>query len=116
MATKELICIICPRGCHLSVDENMNVTGNSCPRGAAYAKQELTNPTRTITSTVRCDSKLLEVCPVKTKDPIPKGKIFDVMAAINAAKVTIPVHIGDVVIKNVAETGTDLVSTREILE
>nr|MCR5492023.1 DUF1667 domain-containing protein [Bacilli bacterium] len=72
MAT-ELTCIICPRGCHLKVDDEMNVTGNSCPRGAAYAKQELTNPTRTITSTVKCDSKVLSVCPVKTKDAVSKS-------------------------------------------
>ena len=112
----DLICIICPRGCHLHVDENLNVTGNSCPRGPVYAKQELTNPTRTITSTVKCDSKVLPVCPVKTKNPIPKGKIFDVMEEINRCVVKAPVHIGDVVASDLAGTGCDLVSTREILE
>ena len=111
----DLICIICPRGCHLHVDENMNVTGNSCPRGAVYAKQELTNPTRTITSTVHCDSSVLPVCPVKTSSPIPKGKIFEVMEEINKAEVHVPVHIGDVVKADIAGTGSDLVSTREIL-
>nr|MCR5491640.1 DUF1667 domain-containing protein [Bacilli bacterium] len=90
--------------------------GNSCPRGAAYAKQELTNPTRTITSTVKCDSKVLSVCPVKTKDAVSKSKIFDVMAEINAAYIKVPVYIGDVVVANIAGSGTDLVSTREILE
>ena len=112
----DLICIVCPRGCHLHVDEQMNVTGNSCPRGAIYAKQELTNPTRTITSTVRCLSLTLPVCPVKTSSPIPKGKIFEVMEAINRLKITPPVHIGDVIASNIAETGSDLVSTRESLE
>ena len=116
MASQELTCIICPRGCHLTVDENLNVTGNFCPRGAVYARQELTNPTRTITSTVRCDSKVLNVCPVKTKEAVAKGKIFDVMKEINAAYIHIPVHIGDVVVANIADSGTDLVSTCEILE
>ena len=112
----DLTCIICPRGCLLHVDDNLNVTGNSCPRGAAYGKQEVTAPTRTITSTVRIDSKELSVCPVKTKDPIPKGKIFDVMKIVNETKISVPVHIGDVIVSNIADTGSDLVSTREILK
>ena len=112
---KELTCIICPNGCHLLVDDDLNVTGNKCPRGAAYGKQEVTNPTRTITSTVVCDSSSLKVCPVKTKDPIPKGKIFDVMKDINTCEVKIPCHIGDVVKKDIGGTGVDLVVTRTIL-
>ena len=53
---KELICIVCPQGCHLKVDEENGcaVTGNSCPRGAEYGKAELTHPTRVVTSTVKC--------------------------------------------------------------
>ena len=61
---KELICIICPRGCHLTVDDELNVSGNTCPRGAVYAKQELTHPTRTLTSTVRVVSKTEAMLPV----------------------------------------------------
>ena len=110
----ELTCIICPNGCRLKVDDNLNVSGNRCPRGAIYGKQEVTNPTRTITSTVRCDSSLLKVCPVKTKDPIPKGKIFDVMKEINACSVKVPCHIGDVVKSDIAGTGVDLVVSRDI--
>mgnify|MGYP000838898134 CR=1 FL=1 len=50
---KELICICCPKGCHLRVDtaNDYAVTGNACPNGAAYGKEELTHPTRIITST-----------------------------------------------------------------
>ena len=110
----ELTCIICPNGCRLKVDDNLNVSGNRCPRGAIYGKQEVTNPTRTITSTVRCDSSLLKVCPVKTKDPIPKGKIFQTMKEINACSVKVPCHIGDVVKSDIAGTGVDLVVSRDI--
>jgi CxxC motif-containing protein len=110
----ELTCIICPNGCRLKVDDNLNVSGNRCPRGAIYGKQEVTNPTRTVTSTVRCDSSFLKVCPVKTKDPIPKGKIFEAMKEINACFVKVPCHIGDVVKSNIAGTGVDLVVSRDI--
>ncbi len=114
MAT-ELTCIICPRGCHLMVHDDLTVEGNSCPRGAAYGKQEVTDPRRTVTSTVRCDSKELAVCPVKTDGPIAKGKMFEVMEKINKAHITIPVHIGDIIIPNIDGEGANLVSTREIL-
>jgi len=112
----DLICIVCPNGCHLHVDDDFNVTGNRCPRGAVYAKQEVTNPTRVVTSTVRIDSKVLKVLPVKTKAPVSKKKIFDVMAVINKTSVKVPVHIGDVLVKDIAGTGADLVATRDILE
>jgi CxxC motif-containing protein len=114
MAERELICIVCPRGCHLKVDDQLNVTGNSCPRGAVYGKQEVTNPTRVVTSTVSILGAELPVCPVKTAHPIPKGKIFDVMASINETVIHAPIAIGDVVIANVADTGVDIISTRDM--
>ncbi len=110
----ELTCIVCPRGCPLKVDEKLNVTGNFCPRGAVYAKQEVTDPRRTLTSTVSCPSSLLRVCPVKTSAPIPKGKVLEAMEEINRVKLTPPVHIGDVVLKNVCGTGIDVIATRDI--
>lgn len=114
MAVKELICINCPRGCHLKVDDNLVVTGNFCPRGAAYGKQEVTNPTRTVTSTVRISGAELPLCPVKTAQPIPKGKMNDIMASINQVALTAPVRIGDVVIANVCGTGVNVVATRNM--
>ena len=90
---KEFICIVCPRGCHLIVDDNMNVSGNICPRGKVYALNEITNPTRMITSTVAIDSKELKRLPVMTSNPIPKGKIFEVMAEINKVRIKAPVMI-----------------------
>ncbi len=114
MADINLICINCPRGCHLTVDEHLNVTGNFCPRGAVYGKQEVTNPMRVVTSTVRISSAELALCPVKTAQPIPKKKIFDVMASINMVHLKAPVRIGDIVIKDVAGTGIDVVATRNM--
>lgn len=112
----ELTCIICPNGCKLTVDDDLNVTGNRCPRGVSYGKQEVTDPRRTLTSTVRIDSEILPVCPVKSKDPLPKGKVLKAMEIVNKTHIKAPVHIGDVVISNVVGTGVDIVATREILE
>ena len=111
---KELICITCPRGCHLSVDDNLNVTGNMCPRGAMYAKAELTHPVRMVTSSVYVDSKTEVRLPVKTKEPIPKELIFDVMEEIYKVRVKAPIKIGDVVIKNVLGSGVDIIATKNI--
>ena len=77
---KELICIVCPRGCHLTVDTELEkVTGNTCKRGEIYGLNEVKNPTRIVTSTVKIDGCDNIVVPVKTEEPIPKGMIFDVM-------------------------------------
>ena len=110
----ELICITCPRGCHLQVDENLNVTGNMCPRGAVYAKAELTHPVRMVTSSVSIESEIASRLPVKTKDPIPKELIFKVMEEIEKVSVKAPIKIGDVIIKDVLGTGVDIVATKNI--
>jgi CxxC motif-containing protein len=87
----------------------VSVTGNACKRGVVYAENECTNPKRTVTSTVRCNNG--EVVSVKTADTVPKDKVFDVMAEINATVATAPLAVGDVVIKNVSGTGVDVVAT-----
>ena len=111
---KELICIVCPQGCHLKVDEEngFTVTGNSCPRGAEYGKLELTRPTPVVTSTVRCGGGLYPRCPVKTDRPIPKGQMLEVMAALEGVTLTAPVRVGDVVIENICGAGANIVATR----
>ena len=110
------ICIVCPRGCHLGVDRDFNVSGNSCPRGKEYAINEMKNPTRTITSTVAIDGCELCRLPVMTSSPIPKGMIFKVMEEIDKVRAKVPVHINDVIIPNVLGTGSDIIATRNILE
>ena len=111
---RELICITCPRGCHLVVDDNLNVSGNTCPRGEMYAKAELTHPVRMVTSSVAVVSKVESRLPVKTKEPIPKELIFKVMEEINKVEVKAPIKIGDVIIKNVLGTNVDIVATKNI--
>ena len=111
---KELICILCPNGCHLTVDDNLNVTGNTCPRGKQYAISELTNPVRTITSSVRVNNRDDLLVSVKTSGPIPKGKIFEVMDEINKLSVPAPTRIGDVVASNILGLGVDILITKNI--
>jgi len=113
---KELICIVCPNGCHLRVDEEngFQVTGNSCPRGEEYGRTELLHPTRVLTGTVRIHGGTIPRCPVKTKAPIPKGKILDAARALGRVELTAPVRVGDVVLADVCGTGVDVVATRSI--
>lgn len=113
---KELICITCPKGCHLRVDEENGyaVTGHSCPRGEAYGRAELTCPTRMVTSTVRCTGGSRPRCPVKTSRPVPKDQVFAVVAALDAVELAAPVRIGQVVIPNVCGTGADIVATKNV--
>lgn len=115
---KQMTCICCPIGCALTAtmrqDNSVTVTGNKCPRGAAYAEKELTNPTRIVTSTVRVAGKRDVVVAVKTASDIPKDKIMDCMRELAEVEVKLPVKIGDVVIKNVADTGVSIVVTREM--
>ena len=112
----ELTCIVCPKGCRLTVDENndCSVTGHSCPRGEEYGRIELTAPARTVTSTVRCEGGLYPRCPVKTDHPVPKSLIPAVMAALEEAALTAPVQLGQVVIERVCGTNANIVATRNM--
>lgn len=114
MNTRELTCIVCPRGCRISVRLGPSgapeeISGYSCPRGLEYAKSECTHPMRTVTSTVVTPDG--GVVPVKTSAPVPKEDIAAVMTAIKSATAPLPVHIGDVLIKNVCGTGADILAT-----
>ena len=113
---KEFICIECPKGCHLKVDDDMNVTGNTCPRGKVYAVNEMTCPKRIVTSTVVINSKIVNRLPVMTEHEIPKEKMFDIVKALNEVRVQVPVKCKDVIIENVCDTGVNIVATRTIEE
>jgi CxxC motif-containing protein len=104
-------------GCALSVkmegDKVTEVTGNICPRGKAYAEKEVTNPTRIVTTVVRVKDH--EMLSVKTKEDIPKEKMMDCVRALKDVCVEAPIHIGDVIVKDVAGTGVDMIATKEIV-
>ena len=111
---KELTCIVCPRGCRLKVDDNMEVTGNACPRGKIYAINELTHPTRTITSSIRVTNRPYTLVSVKTDKPIPKDKMFDVMKDIDKLTVEAPTIIGQVVKANILGLDSNIIITKNI--
>lgn len=112
----ELICITCPKGCHLTVDEENDyaVKGNACPRGAEYGKNELKNPKRVVTSTVKTTSEEHPRCPVKTNGAIPKGKMFEAMEMLNGIVLKAPIKTGDTIIENLFGTGIDFVACKNI--
>lgn len=109
---KELTCIVCPVGCHLSVDENQKITGNKCPRGYQYAISELTHPKRMLTTTVRTIFNDVHRLSVKSKEPVPKEYLFDIMSELNQLIVTKHVKIGDIIVSNIHQTGVDMVATK----
>lgn len=118
MEERNLICINCPMGCALTVRMDgarvVSVTGNTCKRGEDYARKEVTNPTRIVTSTVRVSGGEAAMVSVKTKEDIPKGKIFACAEALRGVTVPAPVRIGDVILENVAGTGVDIVATKNV--
>ncbi|MEG2002186.1 MAG: DUF1667 domain-containing protein [Clostridia bacterium] len=114
---KEFVCIVCPNGCKLEVDEkNLTVVGNKCKRGETFGINEVTNPMRTICSTVKTIFEGSPVLPVRVSSDIPKDKIFEVMKEINKVVVSERIGRGDVVIKNVLGLGVDIIATSNLLK
>ena len=118
MEKKTLTCINCPLGCALTVemngDEVVNVTGNTCNRGDVYARKEMTDPTRIVTSTVKVTGGESDTVSVKTREDIPKDKIFECIRELKNVTIQAPVGIGDVIVANIADTGVDIVATGNV--
>lgn len=115
---KEYTCIICPNGCEIEVEahgrEIRTLSGALCKRGTEYVKQELTDPRRTISTSVRIEGGELPLVSVRLTKPVPKARIFDVMEEIKKVCVTAPVQEGDVVISNILELDSDVIITKNI--
>lgn len=118
MEKRSLTCIGCPLGCTVTVELDNGqitaVTGNTCKRGDDYARKEVTRPMRVVTSTVRVTGGDIPVVSVKTERDIPKVKIMDIMRSLTDISVPAPVHIGDVILKNAAQTAVDIIATKEV--
>ena len=113
---KELICINCPVGCRLTVEEGggeLCVHGQGCARGAEYAKNELTDPRRMVTCLVRVEGADMPLS-VKTERAVPKGLIFECIKEIKALVLTAPIEIGSVVLENIAGTGINAIATKSV--
>lgn len=114
---KNITCTVCPMGCSLTVSKvngEYVVEGNTCKRGAKYGVEEVTNPRRVITTTVKLEGSYLNLLPVKTNDSIPKELMFEVMELLDTIKVSAPINVGDVIVKNVLETGVDIISAKSM--
>lgn len=110
-----MVCIVCPRGCHLQVnEETLEVTGNSCVRGAEYGKNEVTSPMRTVTGSVSIIGGIHPRLAVRTDRAIPKDKMFDVVGVLHAFTAYAPVKRGQILIENVCNTGANIISSRDM--
>ena len=118
MEEKHLICIGCPMGCPITVamegGEIRSVTGFTCKRGEAYARKEVTHPTRIVTTTVQVAGGTAPVVSVKTAGDIPKEKVFACADALRRLRIEAPVAMGNVVLADAAGTGVDVVATRAV--
>ena len=114
---KEIICTVCPRGCHIQVegegDKILSVEGQGCKRGLEYASAEFAHPVRILTTIVKLEGQN-DLLPVRSNKPVPKEKLFDCMAAIRATEVKLPVSRYDVIIPNICGTGVDIVATKTV--
>lgn len=113
---QKLICIVCPMGCHLEVDvkNDYAVTGNQCKRGIAYAKKELTNPTRTVTSTVKIKGAIYNRLPVKTDKEISKKQVFEVLKLLDDVSIISPIKVGSVILRNILDTDINVIASRSM--
>lgn len=116
METKKITCIVCPKGCQIQVRLNngeiVSIEGYECKRGIDYAKNEVLDPRRTLTTTLKLSTG--GVLPVRTKEPIPKKLLKKAMLETKDIIVEPPVKVGDVVVENIAGTGIDLIATGNV--
>ena len=113
----EIVCIACPIGCRLSVEvrrEEIQVSGNSCPKGELYGREETLSPRRVVTGVVRTASRLFSYAPVRTDAALPRALVGALMEALAAGKATLPVRMGDRFLSDFQGTGVNLVFTRTL--
>lgn len=117
MESKELTCIVCPRGCKLTVkqiEDEFQVSGNFCKRGIDYGIKEVVNPVRKVTSTVRISGAKYKRLPVITDQEISKGEMFRVMEELNKVTIEAPIKYGDIIIKNILDTDVNIIASRSM--
>lgn len=118
-----LTCIICPMGCSMEVEVEINASGqkkvlsvkdNGCKRGEQYAAKELINPTRTLTTTIKVEGGQLPLVPVKTAGEVPKASLLQCMEVVRRASCKAPVKRGDVLIYDLLGTGVNVVACADV--
>lgn len=116
--TEKMICITCPMGCTLEVTREgqtlLSVAGNTCKRGVEYVQRELTDPRRMVASTVRVRGGIHPLVPVYTAAPIPKPRIFELLAQLRAVELEAPVTMNQIVLENVFGEGINVIASRDM--
>ena len=112
---KELTCIVCPNGCSLLVDDNLNVSGNLCPKGKQFALNEITDPKRVVTTTCKTNIEGIPVVSVKSDGEIRINDVKKVIEKINSITINKPMGINDVLIENVLNSGVNIIISSSIL-
>lgn len=117
-------CTTCPSECLLTVEverdadghvaEVRSVTGNNCPRGDKFARQELSCPMRVLTTTVAVSGGDEALLPVRTAEAIPLELHAQAMVLIRGLVINAPIHMGDVVLENLLDTNINLVASMDI--
>lgn len=120
MTSVQLICTSCPRECNLHINLESNqiveIKGNSCKKGIDYAQGEITAPVRILTTTVLVENSRHLLLPVRSSKPLPKNILLKAAEIIKCHKVVPPIERGDLIIKNIFNTGVDIISSRSIFE
>ncbi len=115
---RSLICIACPLGCGMDIVMGngmvKSVKGNGCKKGVCYAQTECTNPTRILTTTMRVEKGKYPLVPVKSEKGLPKHLLMECMEAVNNLKATAPVHIGDILVENILNSGINIAATNNV--
>lgn len=116
--TSKIICTVCPNGCEMGVIEseveNYKIEGYKCEKGREYAEQEIENPSRIITTTIKIKNGLIKRLPVRSESAVPKNKIFQVMVKIRDIEIEAPIEQGDIVIENVLDMGINIIASKSI--
>lgn len=118
--TRDIVCIVCPMGCRLTLvaddqaPRGYSVMGNQCKRGVEYAIEELNDPKRQLTTTVRISGGSLNRLPVRSDQPLPKALIEACMSIIDTVQTHAPVRMGQVIIENLLETGVNIIASRDM--
>ncbi len=116
--SKEFICIVCPNSCRITVQSeqkgNLNIQGAQCKKGEEFVENEIKNPLRIFTGSIRCKNGDYELVSVKTSKPVPKRLMQEIAQQIKSSEVKAPVEIGQVLVANIFDLKVDLVATRKV--
>lgn len=119
---RTLTCTVCPVGCEISIGEQgassgiegLLIEGYRCKRGKVYAEEELKSPQRVLTTTVRVKNGTLDLVPVRTTKPVPKGLLQSMMRELANLIIEAPLSVNQIICSDILGTGADLVATRDL--